>query len=107
MDTTGAEPAAHYDSASWRWRTLLLHAAGVVLVQSTQNAVFFILAVLAKKRFGATDWQTVLVTAAPTVLFVTGIFWNDVFRRARLGRYLATYWIVSCAPLLAAPIVTS
>ncbi len=79
---------------------------GVVLVQSTQNAVFFILAVLAKKRFGATDSQAVLITAAPTVLFVTGIFWNDVFRRARLGRYLWVYWLIACAPLLLAPLIS-
>lgn len=101
--TAPADPAV--PGPSWSLATLLVHAAGVVLIQSTQNAVFFILAVLARKRFGASDWETVIVTAAPTVLFVTGIFWNDVFRRARLGRYLWVYWLVACAPLLAAPLV--
>lgn len=84
---------------------LLANTLGVVLIQSTQNAVFFILAVLARKRFGAGDWQTVFVTAAPTVLFVTGIFWNDVFRRVRLGRYLWIFWLVTCAPLCLAPFI--
>lgn len=97
--------SSSYHASRWSSRTLLAHALGVVLIQSTQNAVFFILAVLARKRFEASDWQTVIVTAAPTVLFVTGIFWNDVFRRARLGRYLWVFWLIACAPLLAAPLV--
>jgi len=98
-------PDRRYDSSRWSPGTLSLHAAGVVLIQSSQNAVFFILAVMARKRFSATDWETVLITSAPTVLFVTGIFWNDVFRRSRLGRYLWTYWLVCGAPLLAAPFI--
>jgi MFS family permease len=83
-----------------------MHGAGVVFVQSTQNAVFFILAVLARKRFGASEIETTLITAAPTILFVTGIFWNDIFRRSKLGKYLWVYWLIACAPLLLAPLIT-
>lgn len=102
---THDSPDRPYESTRWSHGTVSLHAAGVVLIQSAQNAVFFILAVMARKRFGATDWETVLITAAPTVLFVTGIFWNDVFRRLNLGRYLWIYWLVCGAPLLAAPFI--
>lgn len=94
-----------YDSSRWSFATFAGHGAGVVLVQSTQNAVFFILPVLARKHFGASVWETGLITAAPTVLFVMGIFWNDVFKHTKLGKYLSIYWLVSCAPLLLAPLV--
>jgi MFS family permease len=62
-------------------------------------AVQFILPVLARKRFDADEWQTVVITAAPTVLFVLSIFWNDYFARRNVGKYLIVYWLISSLPL--------
>lgn len=81
-----------------RW-VLPVHITAAVLLQSTSVAVQFMLPVVARKRFDAGDWQTVLITAAPTVLFVLSIFWNDYFARRSSGRYLAVYWLVSALPL--------
>lgn len=81
--------------------TLAAHLIAVALLQSTSYSVQTLLSVLARKRFNATDWQTVLITAAPTALFVVSIFWNDLFNRRSLPRYLATYWLLACAPIAA------
>lgn len=71
----------------------------MALIQSTTFSVQTIISVLARKRFHATDWQTVLITAAPTALFVVSIFWNDLFSRTRVSRYLAVFWLAASAPL--------
>ncbi len=60
-----------------------------------------ILPILARKRFEANDWQTLIITAAPTIFFSLSIFWNDFFARKRLSRYLLIYWAVACMPLVA------
>ncbi len=84
------------------WWVLLVHAVGVVLIQSTAFSLFFNLPMLVRNHFQAGYWGTTVITAAPTILFVSGIFWNDVFRRTGLGRYLAVYWLVASLPLLMA-----
>ncbi|MDX2018393.1 MAG: MFS transporter [Planctomycetota bacterium] len=78
---------------------MLSHLIAVTLLQSTQTAVLFILPVIAKKQFGAGNWQVFLITAPPTILFITSIFWNDLFGRLRFSRFMALYWIVACLPL--------
>jgi MFS family permease len=62
-------------------------------------ALQFMLPVLARKEFGATDVQTTVMTAATTAFFCLSIFWNDMFARMRTGPYLLLYWSVSCMPL--------
>lgn len=75
------------------------HILAVALMQSTWMAVAFITPVLARKRFGANDWETLLITATPTIFFSLSIFWNDLFKRRTLGRYLFTYWLWAGLPL--------
>jgi hypothetical protein len=75
------------------------HITGVVLMQATGFGVQFALPVLAIKHFGASEWQTLIMTAAPTVFFTLSIFWNDLFSRLRLGKYLLLYWTVACLPM--------
>lgn len=62
-------------------------------------AVQFILPIIARKQFDAQDWHTVILTAAPLVLYSLSIFWNDLFGRMLFGRYLLVYWLVTCLPL--------
>lgn len=86
------------DRSRPRW-VLPLHMVSVALVQAVGMAVAFILPVVARKEFGAKDWQTLLITATPTIFFSLSIFWNDVFARLRFGRYLLLYWLIGCLPL--------
>lgn len=83
-----------------RW-VVPTHIVAASLISSTWFAVQFILPVLAVKQFNATSWQTVLVTAAPTVLSVLSIFWNAALSGRRLPSYLAGYWLLMGVPLAA------
>jgi MFS family permease len=71
----------------------------VILVQATATTMMAVLPVLARKRFDAGDWQTLFITAAPTVFFTFSIFWNDLFSHTRFSRYMWVYWAVACLPL--------
>ncbi|GJQ28746.1 MAG: hypothetical protein HBSAPP03_06300 [Phycisphaerae bacterium] len=64
-------------------------------------AVWFVFPILARKGFAANDWQTLIITASQSILFSLSIFWNDLFSRQTFGRYLVTWWVVSCLPLAA------
>lgn len=78
---------------------LPLHIVAVAMVSATWMASTFLIPVLAKKRFEAADWKVLLVAMAPTSLFVLSIFWNDLFGRRTLGKYLGVYWLLASAPL--------
>ncbi|MBL8765045.1 MAG: MFS transporter [Phycisphaerae bacterium] len=86
---------------------LLGHVAAIVLIQSTYQSIFFMLAILAKKRFGANDWEVLIITSAQSVLAISSIFWNDLLRRASLERYLAAYWGCTFLPLALAALFDS
>jgi MFS family permease len=76
-----------------------LHLTGAILVQSTFSGSAFILPIIAQKQFGASSWQTMLVTVAPLVLMVGSIFWSDFLKHTTLARYLMVYWAVALLPL--------
>ena len=76
-----------------------MHVIAALLVQASSFAVQSILAVIAIKRFDAQPWQSLLITATPTIFYSLSIFWNDYFKRCRFGRYLAVYWLTACFPL--------
>lgn len=82
------------------------HLAGVVLMQSTSWSLLSLLPVLARKHFDANNWQTLVITAAPVVLYSLAVFWNHIFNHMSFRRYLACFWIVASAPLLFIPLVT-
>lgn len=63
-------------------------------------ALIFVLPVIAKREFGATNWQTFLVTAPPLVLMTLGVFWNALYAARPLPKYLLTFWLVASLPLL-------
>ncbi len=91
----GADEAGALPRARW---VVPVHILALALIQSTWMASTFITPVLARKRFGAGDWQTLLITASPTVFFSLSIFWNDLFKRRGFGKYLLTYWLLASAP---------
>ena len=73
-----------------------------VLIQSVWSGVSSIMAVLARKRFGAGDWQTVMITAAVPTLLIMSIFWGDLLRRVSMRRYLVIHWACIMGPLIGA-----
>lgn len=80
-----------------------VHVLSVALIQGSAFATVFILPILARKHYGANDWQTLVITAAPTILFSLSIFWNDLYNRTSLRKYLFLYWLVACVPLALIP----
>lgn len=73
-----------------------------VLIQSVWFGVSSIMAILARKRFDAGYWQTVMITAAVPTLLIMSVFWGDLLRRLTLRRYLLIHWACLLGPLLAA-----
>ena len=97
LTTPDAGPPAAAPSLRAKW-VIPAHILASVLIQSTSMATIMIMPVLARKRFGAGDWWTLVITAAPTVFFSLSIFWNDLFKRRSFGTYLLIYWLVASAP---------
>lgn len=78
---------------------LCVHIVSVMLVQSTSVAVASILPILARRRFGASDLQTLLITAAVPAFLALSIFWGALLRRTSLRAYLLIYWMMGLLPL--------
>lgn len=78
---------------------LALHVAAAACIHATSIAVQAILAVVAIKRFHANEWQSLLITATPTIFYSLAIFWNDFFRRMKFWKYVLTFWAVAGLPL--------
>ncbi|MCH7873641.1 MAG: MFS transporter, partial [Planctomycetes bacterium] len=83
---------------STQW-LLAAHIVAVMLLQSTSVAVMSVLPVLARRRFGASDLQTVLITAAVPAFLALSIFWGALLRRTSLRTYLLIYWMIGLLPL--------
>ncbi|HYF14798.1 MAG TPA: MFS transporter [Phycisphaerales bacterium] len=77
---------------------LAAHLIGMTLVQAVSQAVVFILPVLAIKHFGAKPWQSLLITATPTIFFTLSILWHTAFARWKFGSYMIAYWLLACLP---------
>lgn len=65
------------------------------------------MAVLARKRFGAGDWQTLMITASVPTLLILSIFWNGLLQRVSLRRYLLIQWACNMVPLALAAFAQS
>jgi MFS family permease len=79
-------------------RILWLHAAGAFCF-GTGLAVQVVLPFLARQRFGATNWQTTVLTAAVPVTQFFSIFWNHLYARLDRRPYLAIVAVLSCVPV--------
>ena len=86
---------------------LLTHTIANVLIQAVWFGMSSTIAVLARKRFGAGDWQTVMITAAPPTLLTFSIFWNEFLRRTTIRRYLIVHWAFTMLPVALAALSTS
>ncbi|MBK8913877.1 MAG: MFS transporter [Phycisphaerales bacterium] len=63
------------------------------------QGVLTMLPVLARRRFDAGDWQTLLITAAVPTLLTASIFWNELLQRRAPARFFLWYWLVGVFPL--------
>lgn len=63
------------------------------------QGVLAMLPVLARRRFDAGDWQTLLITAAVPTLLTASIFWNELLQRRAPSRFFLWYWLVGTFPL--------
>lgn len=85
-----------------RLGVIAAHVLAVSLVQGTAFSVqVTLMPMLVQKGFHANKWETLLVTAAPTALFVVSIFWNHLFARMSLRKYLVLFWLIASLPLAA------
>ncbi|MBX9735881.1 MAG: hypothetical protein K2X32_03060, partial [Phycisphaerales bacterium] len=89
-----------------RW-VLAVHVLAVTLTQATWTAGTFILPVLARKEFGGSKTQMLIVTMAPLVLASLSIFWGALLARLSISRYALVYWAVSMLPIMAMHWMTS
>ena len=78
-------------------RILYLHMAGVML-QGASVALSFILPFLARKHFGANNWQTWVLTAAVPIMQFFTIFWNHLYARVSTRVYLTLIAALACVP---------
>ncbi len=88
-------------------RILTHHMVANVLIQSVWFGISSIMAILARKRFNANDWQTLMITAAPPTLLTVSIFWNALLHRTSIGHYLVINWACTMLPLTAAAFAQS
>jgi MFS family permease len=84
---------------SWNTRrTLAIHASGAACL-GVMQAVLVILPFLARQRFGATNWQTTVLTAAVPVTQFFTIFWHHVYARVSLRIYFPIIALAGCIPV--------
>ena len=104
---THTPPDAPPAGTRTHWGIVGAHLLGAALIQSVGQATLFVLPVIAQKQFQADEWQTLLITAPPTVLYVFSIFWNDLFNRVGGARAFIAFWLLACLPLAAMSFATS
>ncbi|MCA9244292.1 MAG: hypothetical protein KDA32_10075 [Phycisphaerales bacterium] len=80
-------------------RLLLTHALATFLISSGLGVAWFLAALIARKAFGAGDWQTFFMTVVLPVMAVASLLWSEWLRSAPLRRYLWRWWAVACLPL--------
>jgi len=86
---------------------LVMHVVAVTLTQGTWMAGTVVLPLLARKEFGASKTQMLVVTMAPLVLASLSIFWGALLARLTISRYALVYWAISMLPLMAMHWMTS
>lgn len=80
-------------------RRLLTHALATFLISSGLGVAWFLAALIARKRFGAGEWETFLVTVSLPVMAIASLQWSDWLRKLTLRWYLWWFWFAACAPL--------
>ena len=82
-----------------------LHAAAAAVIQASSSAMLFLLPIIGRKSLGASKTEMLVLTGAPTVLFIFSIFWGTLLVRTTIRRYLLIYFVIGCVPYAAAALV--
>lgn len=77
---------------------LAWHALAAVLVQALWLAQQVVLPVYARKHLGAGELSTLVITAAPTSLFLCSIVWGALIDRLPHRLYAALYFLLAVVP---------
>jgi hypothetical protein len=64
-----------------------------------QAAVFQMLPVLLRAYFKASEFETVVSTAAISITLILAVVWNELYRRMRPRSYMILLWAAAIAPL--------
>lgn len=83
-------------------QTLTLHLLAITLHAFGATLPMTMIPLIARLRFDSGPWQMLLITAAVPTCLGLSIFWDDLFRRIRLGRYLLVYWLLAGLPFVLA-----
>lgn len=75
------------------------HVLASVLIQSTSMVVWFTLPALCLKHFKVGEWESLIITAAPNVMYVFSIFWQHAGRRMPTPLFLACFWLAAHLPV--------
>ncbi len=89
-----------------RMSSLLLHLLATALHALGATLPMTMIPLIARLRFHTGPWQTLLITAAVPTCLGLSIFWDDLFRRIPLSRYLLAYWLLAGLPFVLAAGVT-
>jgi len=103
---TGAPTAFGAEDAAPRG-VLPLHIASTFLIYVGHAFAMLMVPLIANLRFGATPWQSFLVTASVPTLLSISIFWNELLLRWSLRRYLIVYAAMAVAPAAAYTFIDS
>lgn len=82
-----------------------LHITAVTLLWGVVTAFTYFLPIIARREFAAEPAQIVLITAAPTTLFILSIFWHAWMKRVGITRTIASYWVLTAGPILLLPVL--
>ena len=81
------------------WWLFVGHA--LLMFLNVSATLSWIVPVMAREEFAASDWQTTALTASVPTLLLSSIFWNAVLQRVPLWTYLIILWAFSGLPYVA------
>ncbi len=88
-------------------RALWAHLLATLLVSAGMSFWICMIPLIARLRFGASEWQLFFVTAASPALMTLSLAWNELLRRNALPRYLALHWLTTMLPVAGLGLVGS
>ena len=91
-------PAALVPTRTSR-RILAIHAAAMLLLAAAPAQAAYMIPLIARIHFNASEFQSVLVTASLPTFLVASIFWAQYLRRVSTRRFLIVHWLFAYAPL--------
>lgn len=80
-------------------RILTLHLVAIFCLSVEYGVTGIMIATLLYKTLGASKTQVLIATSSVPVMSLLAIFWNEIYRRISVGKYLLLLWSVAIVPL--------